>query len=248
MKKKIGIISSLDALSLLALRDTFLDDDIEIKYVIRTSLSVKSKIKLMTQAFYKKSLFFLVYLYLEIMIAAIKGRGLDKEALPEIIDINESKLNQLSTNNKVDLLLSVRPGCILRQPFINSFPLIVNLHLTKLPQNRGIGGILHTMLQEKSLWATLHTIHSEKVDKGLIVEQLEISQIEFGSVFENTIHAYNKSSPFIAKTLGAENFTFSTPTGGNYNSWPGKEVLEEMKVKGLKFFSLSDITRNKISL
>lgn len=248
MKKKIGIISSLDALSLLALRDTFLDEDIEIKYVIRTSLSVKSKIKLVTQAFYKRSLFFLIYLYVEIIIAGIRGKGLDKEVLPKIIDVNESKLNQLSTNSKVDLLLSVRPGCILRKRFINSFPLIVNLHLTKLPHNRGIGGILHTMLQEKSLWATLHTIQSEKVDKGLIVEQLKVSQIESGSVFENTIHAYKKSSPFIAKTLGSENFTFSSPIGGNYNSWPGREVLREMKVKGLKFFSLSDLTKNKISL
>ena len=90
---------------MLALRDTFLDEDIEIKYVIKTSLSVKSKIKLVTQAFYKRSLFFLIYLYVEIIIARKKVQGLDKEILPKIIDVNESKLNQLSTNSKVDLLL-----------------------------------------------------------------------------------------------------------------------------------------------
>ena len=168
------------------------------------------------------------------ILASIRAKGLPKEALFDVIDVEESKLNQISTNSKVDLLLSVRPGCILRKPFINSFPLIVNLHLTKLPRNRGMGGILHTMLQEKSLWATLHTINSEKVDKGLIVKQLELSQIESGSVFENTIHAYGKSSPFIAKTLRSEKFDFCNPTGGNYNSWPDKEILNEMKVKGLK--------------
>ena len=94
----------------------------------------------------------------------------------------------------------------------------------------------------------LHTIESEKVDKGMIVKQLKISQIESRSVFRKYNSLTRKAPPSSQKHSGLKISDSVVLSNATTTVGPKKEVLREMKVKGLKFFSLSDLTQNKISL
>lgn len=78
---------------------------------------------------------------------------------------------------------------IVPQEIINLFPQgIINLHFSKLPQNRGPAPVQKTILNgDKEAWITYYLIN-EKIDQGMIISQLSIP-LDFT---ENTDSLYEK--------------------------------------------------------
>ncbi len=76
---------------------------------------------------------------------------------------------------KYDLVICYGYGLILKDTQINkTSPKIINLHIGYLPFARGIYPLLWSIIYNKSVGVTFHTIENEKIDAGRIVYRKKI--------------------------------------------------------------------------
>lgn len=250
---KIVIVTSGDSLSRLALSDVLhqLPDTFRLSGIVLTGLGLLKKLGILRRAFQSHSLYYAIYLLLESFLSNLyikksKIKLFDFDSLPKIYskDTMDEKVQKWIKSLSPDLIISVRPGVIFKNEFINNSPPILNLHHTNLPSYRGIGGVFQMMISgEEALASSVHLISSEKVDFGNVYSQCFMAMPKHESVLFCTIALYKNSSLVLAD--GIMNFLNNNvvikESEGSYYSWPGKEALTLMRNMKIKFIGFIDV-------
>lgn len=254
MKKvKIVIITSGDTLSRLALSDLSqqLPGSFEVSGIVLTSFSLTKKINIFKNAFKNNSTYYAIYILIESFLSRFyinksKAALYDLDQLPRIHTCNtmseEAKL--WVAKESPDVILSVRPGIVLREYFINGAAPILNMHHSNLPFYRGIGCVFQMMMKGETFLATsVHRIRNEEVDFGDVYAQSFIDVPEQSSVFLRTMRLYSNASSVLAEGVNNffENDVVVKETEGTYFSWPGKQSFKLMRKMCIKLVSFADI-------
>src|SRR5262249_18939417 len=154
--RRVLILSSGDALSRIACGSLVRGGEPwQVVGLLQTRFTQAAQLRLLRSALAAQSLYYAAYMQLEILAArralsrlprdvsarfaprlaeTVRGLG---GAVHETTAPNGKSALSFARGLAPDLVLSIRPGHILRRSFIASFPLILNLHLTRLPFFRG---------------------------------------------------------------------------------------------------------------
>ena len=251
----IVILSSGDCLSLIACKELLNQKHrYKIKGIVYTSFSNYSKYKIFIKAVKSSSFYYLLY-YLESFIPKLwKFFGLIKTSWPKCnhirtCNLSDKKIIDFINNCNPDLIISIRPGLIMKNDFIRQVPIIFNLHNTLLPKHRGIAGVMQSLLsQEKFIGSTIHLINNQDIDSGPVILQKKILASPRKTLFWNTIKLYENASILLVKSINNID-KFKTITQNKnlfYNSWPGKQSRNNFKKLGYKFIKISDLLLYKI--
>ena len=256
-KVRVVILTGGDRLSDLVARKLYLpESNTEVVGVVKTSMPLKQKLGILKGAIKADSLYYAIYIQIESILASFVLPS--KKRLTSIMakaQRDGTPLHQTQTPNdkstidfikslSPDLVLSVRPGHILRRTLIENVPPIYNVHVTKLPFFRGIAGVMQALLAENTeLGMTVHLIEDERVDRGRIAAQGVVKAVASGSVFANTLQLYAESATLLYEAVNAffEDRTLTENEGGSYHSWPGKHGKEQLRKHGLSLVNLNDL-------
>lgn len=255
MKKRsrVALISSCDGFSQLALENALQSTATEWVGLLQTQLAASQKLQILKSALKKGSFYYPAYMFLEGVLAS---RLSPKPQIEEFFinsnlpilqtsDVNSTEVVQWLRDRSPDLVLSVRPGLIFRKSYLDLQLQTVNLHCTKLPKYRGIGGVLQALASdEHTLGCSLHLIDSPKIDSGAVVAQSEIPAREGKSVFAHTLALYKEASKlifeFLQKEPVATHLKQISDEKGSYHSWPAWGDLKRLKSHGRRLMTFSD--------
>ncbi|MEZ5933674.1 MAG: formyltransferase family protein [Alphaproteobacteria bacterium] len=165
--------------------------------------------------------------------------------------INEPSILRFVRETGADALLSLRPGQIFRSGFIAEAPPILNLHCTRLPDYRGMGGILQAMAAgEAEHGISAHRIMSEAVDDGPLLAQRVVSAIAGASLYHQTLALYAQASGVVADGLDALASRQTCPKQGegSLHSWPGPAPRRALRRRGQALIRLSEFFRAPLKL
>lgn len=262
--KRILLVSRCDALANLACSRLFDANEYYVVVgVIQTKIKFTHKLKLLKKAMTQGAFFYVLYMITEIygtealnFLYCKEKKGIIKRVkcnnLPIIktYNINSDKCKQFASELNSDLILSVRPDHIFRLPLIRSVPKTLNLHCSKLPHYRGIGGVLQALANnEDILGCSVHEVQDESIDSGRIVFQDLLLIEPKRSVFYHSLKLYLLAQKVIHQSLilSAKNDIKKSKQKGNgsYYSWPRRDVLHKLRAKGRRMIKWNDLRNFK---
>ena len=268
---RVLIVSSGDALARIA-AGALLEPGAPWRVVglLETRFEPIARLRLVKSAASERSLYYALYMQLEMFAArrsldALGARG-RAEWAPALADAVQAQGGRAMLTTQPNagaalefarqlaphLVLSIRPGHILRRAFIRSFPLILNLHLTRLPYFRGIGGVFQSLAAgERELACTFHAIDSEGVDRGGIAAQATVPAVPGESVLLQTLRLYLAAralAPDVVRGVATGSLSMLPNEGGSYFSWPGPGPLGELRKRGGSLWRIGDLARAEVAI
>jgi methionyl-tRNA formyltransferase len=150
-----------------------------------------------------------------------------------------------------DLVISLRYGRILREPFLAIPPLgVLNLHSGRLPHYRGILATLRALLQgDAILGSTVHWITDGTIDTGPIVGVTQVPVDPGRSLLEHILSVYPPGVELLKNTLErlARGETVPTtpqdPLEGGYYGFPTAAEFAALANKGIPLYDPVEYVR-----
>ena len=107
--------------------------------------------------------------------------------------------------SRPDLVISLRYGCILRQPAIDVPRLgVLNLHSGLLPRYQGILTTLHSLIEgQDEVGCTLHYIDSPAIDAGPVIDTFSLAVDRERSLLWHVAQLYPGGCTLIARAVEA---------------------------------------------
>lgn len=254
---RVVLVTGADRLSGLAARRLLeMEGGHEIVAVVRTAAPLKRVFSLAQTAVRNRSLYYFCYMVAEALLPPVTRPRVKppsiiaharERKLPiiETADVNETPVVDFIVKNAPDVVLSLRPGQIFRMPLIRQVPPILNLHCSKLPRYRGMGGILQALAAgDEELGVSVHGIVSEAVDAGPLYAQSTVPDMAGTSLFFQTCRLYQAASDVIIASLQAfqsgRTIDFND-ADATLHSWPGPEPRMAIGRMNRPFISWSDL-------
>lgn len=154
-----------------------------------------------------------------------------------------------------DLVVSIRYGRVLRDPFLAIPRLgVLNLHSGLLPQYRGILATLRALIAgARTIGPTLHWITDGTIDTGPVVATAEVPVRPGLSLLDHILSVYPPGIELLKDALRRlargepVPSTPQDPNQGNYYSFPGPAELAALAEKGFPLYdpaSYVELLRN----
>ncbi|WP_144394773.1 formyl transferase [Pleionea sediminis] len=164
-------------------------------------------------------------------------------------DINSSENLREIESLKPDLIISIRYGCILKQPAIDVPRFgVLNLHSGLLPEYRGVMATFWAMMNdEPTIGTTLHYIDNAKIDQGPVVSRAPVSMNPSDSYLMNVLNLYKPGCDLILKSIDQLSHHGSLDTlpqnlSGAYYTFPTEEQWAMFSDKGLRLVEEDKLT------
>jgi methionyl-tRNA formyltransferase len=143
-----------------------------------------------------------------------------------------------------DLVISLRYGRILREPFLAIPRLgVLNLHSGRLPWYRGILATLRALIHgDTILGSTVHWITDGTIDTGPIVGVTQVPVEPGRSLLEHILSVYPPGVELLADTVGrlargeAVPGTAQDPEDGGYYGFPGAAEFAALAEQGFPLY------------
>jgi len=252
---RVVLVSSCDRLADIACAGLFgSDSGIELTGIVQTRLRPQTRRKIIQTARREGAFFYVVYMFAEMTLPGFRGRRAPETVLdlaPELgvpvrrtYSVNDAETAAWIRELAPEAILSVRPGVIFRQPFIDASPPILNLHCSMLPEFRGIAGVLQALAAGRdTLGCSVHYVPDEQVDRGDIAAQWRIPAVAGRSVYFHTLQLYEQGPKTLRAALEAAR-TAELPEpnrDGSYFSWPTRATLASLRSHGHRLIEWSDL-------
>lgn len=179
-------------------------------------------------------------------IAAALGASCEKLPTPNAPDSLE-RLRRFAP----DLVISLRYGRILREPFLEIPRLgALNLHSGRLPHYRGVLPTLRALIAGDSiLGSTVHWITDGTIDTGPIVGLTEVAVEPGRSLLDHILSVYPPGVELLKNAIrsldAGESLaaTAQDPEAGSYFSFPGPAELAALAEQGFPLFDQAEYVR-----
>ncbi|MDX1578319.1 MAG: formyltransferase family protein [Gemmatimonadota bacterium] len=253
---RVVVLSSCDRLADIACEGLFAPGTgLELAGILRTRLSARTRWRLLGSAHRAGSLFYARYMAAEMSLpglwrrryrpASIRGEARAAGApILETTSVNGGVAAEFVASRRADLVLSVRPGTILRKRLIDSVPPVLNVHGSMLPEFRGIAGVLQALAEgREELGCSVHLVPDERVDRGPIVSQSRHEVVDGRSVYFHTIRLY-RAAPANLLRAARRTLEGAEPepnAGGSYFSWPDRADLARLHARGHRLIEPRDL-------
>jgi len=254
---RVVLVTGADRLSGLAARRLLAEGHrFEVVAVVRTAAPLMRVWSLARTAARNRSLYYFFYMAAEAMLPpvtrpCVKAPSILQHArrhgLPimQTTNVNDPEVAGFIGRATPDVVLSLRPGQIFRMPFISQVPPILNLHCTRLPKYRGMGGILQALAAgDKGLGISVHGVMSEAVDAGPLFAQSMVSDLPETSLFFQTCRLYEAAADVIVAGLEAWEAGRTIEydeADATLHSWPGPAPRNALSRRDRPFISWSDL-------
>ena len=167
---------------------------VDITIVYDQSSNLKRVIKLITRGVVKLPIFLKMYL------AELKRKDFKVNGDYDSIKTNQ-ELIALLYNNSISEVYLFRAGLIINKKVIDTGVKLLNTHCAKVPLYGGLGSIPRAIRSgDYEQNATLHQV-TEKIDSGIIYNELRYKMLSNNSYFKNEEIAYNSGIEMLVKWL-----------------------------------------------
>lgn len=179
-------------------------------------------------------------------IAATLGASCEKLPKPNSPDSLE-RLRRFAP----DLVISLRYGRILREPFLEIPRLgALNLHSGRLPHYRGVLPTLRALIAGDSIiGSTVHWITDGTIDTGSIVGMTEVPVVPGRSLLDHILSVYPPGVELLKEAIRRLDAgeplpaTAQDPESGSYYSFPGPAELAALAERGFPLFDQAEYVR-----
>lgn len=205
----------------------------------------------------KRSLYYLLYMTVEAYLPALFPELRPSLSILEFAkaqnipvmpaaSVNDAKVLRFVKDVGAEAVLSLRPGQIFGRDFISQAPPILNLHCTRLPDYRGMAGILQAMAAgEPSHGISVHRIETTAIDEGPLYAQAVVPALEGASLYHQTLALYAASARVVSDAIDAlcRGEPFSPQGAGSLFSWPGRAPLKGLHARGRSLIAPGEFLR-----
>lgn len=148
----------------------------------------------------------------------------------------------------LDLIISIRYGCILKEPVMGlSKHGILNLHSGILPNYRGVMATFWSMYQRApEIGTTLHYIEDGSIDTGRVIT-ISKQSVDYGrSYLSNVLNLYPQGVQDILDAVNhieLSSEVLTTPQRGQdqYFTFPTQQQLDEFEQSGMQLTNESEL-------
>lgn len=252
-KTHITLITGGDPISRLIINSLLCREHVIIDKIILTRIDVRSKIKLLKSALKRRGIVYFLYAAIEPLLISLFYRDsylgqnndvyrcLIKKA-PTVMALDEEAASIVPKTSQ--FVISIRPGLIFKNCFIDKSPMTLNVHCSDLPNYRGIAGIARALADGKrSLGVSLHTIENSEIDSGTILRKSFVNVRHGQSILDVTHRCYIEAAEVLLQFMryGSAPETVKSDVdvsefnGENgYMSWPSCSVFSRARFHGHK--------------
>ncbi len=170
--------------------------------------------------------------------------------LLDTVDINRRSEIGFIKSLTPDVLLSAHFNQLFKEPVLQLPTLAaINIHPSLLPAYKGVDPVFYALLRkEKYLGVTAHLMDST-FDTGEILKQRVVSSRLTDNVFAHNMQLFRAGAEIAVKSIqsmlkegseGGNNIGSTQQGQGNYDSWPDKKRVKQLRNQHDHLISLSD--------